>query len=268
MFAYCCCNQQTANDQAIKMGSFRLGDKEELVCETALSGTLPVFSHPEDLVSNAANDSSPDPSDGNAKVEVAEASPRATVDSPAASEVDAEETNSEDDTYVVEVYRDNGVPLGLDCTVTHHEIPLVMTVGPGPLMDWNNMRTGDEQIKDGDRVIEVNGITTNPASMLSAMVEHYDLRIAFRRRTEFSLTLEKGQVSIGLDINCKKSREGLLINRIKPGIVMNWNLANPQKQIREKDRIVEVNGFRGDPRMLLERMKLAEILRMTIVLFN
>jgi len=55
---------------------------------------------------------------------------------------------------------------------------------------------------------------------------------------------------IGLRLSADGSN--LRITRVSnDGLIANWNEANPSKQVRRDDRVVEVNGTRGDARTML-----------------
>jgi len=43
---------------------------------------------------------------------------------------------------------------------------------------------------------------------------------------------------------------GIVVQRVNPSLVEKWNLWNPDRAIREGDRIVEVNGQQGDADLL------------------
>merc|ERR1719235_1063473 len=56
----------------------------------------------------------------------------------------------------------------------------------------------------------------------------------------------------------------LLVTGITGGLVGAWNAAHPGQDIKMDDRIVEVNGVRGDSAKILEECKQHKPLRVTI----
>mmetsp|Transcript_146566 Transcript_146566/g.365486 ORF Transcript_146566/g.365486 Transcript_146566/m.365486 type:complete len:180 (-) Transcript_146566:267-806(-) len=69
---------------------------------------------------------------------------------------------------------------------------------------------------------------------------------------DFSIQVSKKPGSsgkIGLDV-CRT--DGVLkIKKVTEGLIMDWNLANPEMAVREGDCVTEVNGSYGNPDMIL-----------------
>lgn len=65
--------------------------------------------------------------------------------------------------------------------------------------------------------------------------------------TEFVVKLVKGDCTrIGLDTVARKVPPALKIKRLKPGLVEDWNRANPGQQVKKDDLILKVNGENTD----------------------
>eukprot|EP00927_Polykrikos_kofoidii_P016001 TRINITY_DN1717_c0_g3_i1.p1 TRINITY_DN1717_c0_g3~~TRINITY_DN1717_c0_g3_i1.p1 ORF type:complete len:255 (-),score=57.13 TRINITY_DN1717_c0_g3_i1:233-997(-) len=175
---------------------------------------------------------------------------------------------SDDDVYLVEVERSDDDPVGLECIVGKSDELCVTSIDAGPFHEWNMMRAKAEQIWEGDRIVEINDIKNNSAAMLAAMSYILCVKIKFRRRKEFEVRIAKCGDPLGIEIRCKKGHEGLLVISVDDGLVSEWNAANPTRQILEKDRIVEVDGIRGDPKELLKTAKASSDLTMKVVSFN
>merc|ERR1712107_655702 len=122
------------------------------------------------------------------------------------------------------------------------------------------------------------------------LVEDDELKLKIQRRQEYKVILSKKEFpsdwsskrefeafkgggasgvqdwAIGLDVNCQAGRDGLtIIGMREGGLAHTWTLSNPDKPLREQDRIVEVNGYRGEPKDLLAKMKQVEMLELIIV---
>mmetsp|Transcript_78166 Transcript_78166/g.217064 ORF Transcript_78166/g.217064 Transcript_78166/m.217064 type:complete len:298 (-) Transcript_78166:343-1236(-) len=87
---------------------------------------------------------------------------------------------------------------------------------------------------------------------------------AGRPLQEFRVTVTKHSEELGLDIRCLgcvgQVAQALLVGRVKPGPVMQWNAGHPHSDVRRGDCIVEVNGFRGRPAQLLRRLRAKRVL--------
>lgn len=82
---------------------------------------------------------------------------------------------------------------------------------------------------------------------------------------EYSVTIDRtGGTSLGIDLS-KKDDKALIIVSIKSGLVSKWNDENPSNKIEVNDRIVQVNGSRGDRQALLDECKTMQILEMKVL---
>ena len=72
---------------------------------------------------------------------------------------------------------------------------------------------------------------------------------------EFIITLDKSNGErLGMDVDHEDGRT-LAVDAITGGLIEKWNAENPLKALRPKDRIVEVNGMRGDVLQLVDECK-------------
>mmetsp|Transcript_61386 Transcript_61386/g.146274 ORF Transcript_61386/g.146274 Transcript_61386/m.146274 type:complete len:158 (-) Transcript_61386:33-506(-) len=63
---------------------------------------------------------------------------------------------------------------------------------------------------------------------------------------QFSITIDKrAGGKHGVDVDCDESGS-LVIAQIREGLFLNWNRDHPDKKVQVGDRIVSVNGQRGD----------------------
>merc|ERR1719478_2096602 len=65
----------------------------------------------------------------------------------------------------------------------------------------------------------------------------------------YTITLDKGQdgtSKLGLDVEHIVDGEALPIRRINGGLAAEWSATHPECPVRVNDRIIEVNGIRGD----------------------
>lgn len=68
---------------------------------------------------------------------------------------------------------------------------------------------------------------------------------------------------LGIDVD-HQDGVALLIEAINGGVVGTWNKANPSKEVQTGDRIVEVNGVRGEAMKLVDECKQQKQLRVKI----
>merc|ERR1712048_299440 len=108
------------------------------------------------------------------------------------------------------------------------------------------------RVGEGDRIVEVNGVSQSPLEIRQRLQEDALIKMRVLRREEFQVDiLKEGGSSLGMDVNCKAGREGLTIIGIRDtGLAHQWNMANPSRSLRIHDRIVEVNGFKAEPKEL------------------
>lgn len=76
--------------------------------------------------------------------------------------------------------------------------------------------------------------------------------------------LEKQGQELGLNVVFDSDANALLIDDVGPGLVQNWNQLNKDEPISIGDRILEVNGVKGNVDKLLEQCKESDILELVI----
>lgn len=83
---------------------------------------------------------------------------------------------------------------------------------------------------------------------------------------EFTVTICRGDNNdkVGLEVaTFDQNVAHLQVTKVKPGLIEKWNLANPEKAVKEGDLLVEVNGVIDSATGMLNRIvldKVAEIL--------
>jgi len=85
-----------------------------------------------------------------------------------------------------------------------------------------------------------------------------------RLNPEFQIQVDRSEGGkLGIDVDFSDEIT-LLIDAITPGLIQDWNDRNPTYLVRKLDRIVEVNGLRGDYARLVEECRKEELLTMVI----
>jgi len=60
----------------------------------------------------------------------------------------------------------------------------------------------------------------------------------------------------------------MIVKSINPGLIQRWNLQNPDREVREKDHIVEVNGTRGNAEQLVDACRKQAQLQLMVDRFS
>mmetsp|Transcript_99665 Transcript_99665/g.277565 ORF Transcript_99665/g.277565 Transcript_99665/m.277565 type:complete len:141 (-) Transcript_99665:214-636(-) len=83
--------------------------------------------------------------------------------------------------------------------------------------------------------------------------------------TEFNITLKKtaDEPRLGVDVDLTDN-VCLLVDKVNDGLIMNWNKEHPDKAVKVNDKIVSVNGTRGDAHKMTEVCKESDDLEMVI----
>lgn len=76
-----------------------------------------------------------------------------------------------------------------------------------------------------------------------------------RPSADFAIVLAKSayQSTLGVDVNMEDGHIMLITGVCSTGLMVDWNGMNPQYRVEEGDRIVEVNGIRGDTKKMIDR---------------
>eukprot|EP00930_Biecheleria_cincta_P010448 TRINITY_DN112575_c0_g1_i1.p1 TRINITY_DN112575_c0_g1~~TRINITY_DN112575_c0_g1_i1.p1 ORF type:complete len:177 (+),score=40.44 TRINITY_DN112575_c0_g1_i1:48-533(+) len=86
-----------------------------------------------------------------------------------------------------------------------------------------------------------------------------------RRGEEFTVEIyvDDGR-RLGIDVDVTDGAAAVVDN-INEGLVMDWNRAHPEAAIKKHDRIMEVNGQRGDANLIIETCKRDQRLVMKVL---
>jgi len=161
--------------------------------------------------------------------------------------------------FMVNIRRDCEV-LGLELDVVDGFTGMVTRVKDGVAKTWNEQNP-DKPILVGDRIIEVNGTSGLAQDFLGPLRNDNLLSITLERASIRRVNLVKGGRALGMDILYTASAASLLVKRLTAGVVQDWNTANHGREVREGDRIVQVNGI-IDPSKLLAEIQNVEELHM------
>eukprot|EP00434_Breviolum_minutum_P010195 symbB.v1.2.008998.t1/scaffold565.1/size187815/11 len=82
---------------------------------------------------------------------------------------------------------------------------------------------------------------------------------------EFQIKVTKtyGKTRLGIDVDLTDGF-GLLIDQVGEGLIKDWNQNHPELAAMKGDRIVAVNGVRGDPAQITEVCKNQAVLQIFV----
>merc|ERR1712039_902921 len=110
-------------------------------------------------------------------------------------------------------------------------------------------------IRKCDRIFEVNGIRGDAKDLLQAMKTSPRLELMVRRPKEYRMALKRKSADEALGLKLLEDGDAIFVKGFEPDCLFEeWNKANWQQPVRKGDRLVEVNGYRGYPSMLLTTM--------------
>lgn len=159
----------------------------------------------------------------------------------------------------------SGGCLGLQVQNVFGAAPLlVVSVKKGVLLDWN-MKNPGLDIRPGDHIVSVNGVTRPFDKMLVAFRSSNTIDLCVKTPREFLITVSKepGQM-LGIDIQ-HKAGSMLEVKRIEEvSLVKSWNLANPDRVVRLFDCIVATNGVQGDSEDMARTIEFEQHLQLLI----
>mmetsp|Transcript_116616 Transcript_116616/g.249351 ORF Transcript_116616/g.249351 Transcript_116616/m.249351 type:complete len:213 (-) Transcript_116616:117-755(-) len=116
-------------------------------------------------------------------------------------------------------------------------------------------------VKAGMYITKVNSVAREQGKELA---KHKEATVEVRKPMLFKVSLDKAKAddSLCMKVNCmEKSGTSLLIKGVDPGPIKLWNEQNgknPDKVVKENDRLIEVNGYTGEGGELIKKLKLAK----------
>lgn len=147
---------------------------------------------------------------------------------------------------------------GLKLLNTRQDCLTVVSVGEGPWTEWNNSSSASHALRPHDGIFAVNGVRGDGDRLMDEMRESAlrwggpggsRVTLAVRRPRRMRVAVRKGEKQqvkkLGLSLLIFDA--SVIVTEVQPnGLISLWNAANPYSKVREGDRIVEVNGAKGD----------------------
>mmetsp|Transcript_89251 Transcript_89251/g.177445 ORF Transcript_89251/g.177445 Transcript_89251/m.177445 type:complete len:212 (-) Transcript_89251:226-861(-) len=159
------------------------------------------------------------------------------------------------DQFAVSVTREPGMPLGLELDFMDLRTGHVVAVLPEGAVQKTRAN-----LKAGDHIVSANG-SSIAIGIMERLKEDETIDIVVERTPEFRVKVAKGASGLGLDLtNAPKGTSLLVRNIIPAGAIEEWNSKNKGREVQKMDRVVEVNGVRGEWSKLLEALRTEESL--------
>jgi len=157
---------------------------------------------------------------------------------------------------VTVVTRDSGTEKVFEVETTDPSVLFIAKIPQtGPVAEHNATADVYSQLKVGQYIAAVNGVSTNAKDMEKQLAGIEKVELTVRRPIQFTVSVEGGKM--GLDLTIDKT--SLLVKKVlvgwKGGKAEAWNKQYPNKQIETFDRIVAVNGKKGTGDELFQHLR-------------
>lgn len=151
---------------------------------------------------------------------------------------------------VVEHAEGTSLGLSVDTMCPYHLE--INEVHEGLIRKYNQGAPPGKAVKEGYFVVGTRGNLAQRDEILVYMKQAGQISLRIAPNDEFSCSMAKSG-KVGLFLLVEPKCRSLLVKKVSPGSVEDYNVTVPDDmQVKEGDRIVEVNGIRGDCDKMLE----------------
>jgi hypothetical protein len=181
----------------------------------------------------------------------------------------AEDSSDEVREFTFSVSRAHkGVALGLLLDPSGADGIYVCSVqgGDHPIANANKDLPESRRLKEGDFIFKINDVSSDLANMMTELQAKGNLEFLVRRPVSFEIQIDRKDQSVGCGITYDASTGiSLVIESINEGPIQVWNAEHRDKAIRVGDRIVAVNGTKGNSAQLLDVIRSTNVLELCFV---
>lgn len=153
-----------------------------------------------------------------------------------------------------------GTSLGLNLDALDGTLLIISAVKAGPVRSYNEtVEDEEEQMLPGDSIISVNGERGNSQALLERLKLDSALELSIKRPKAFQIVIPRAYGPLGLHVEHAPNGTSLMVKTVNPGLIKDWNLSHRGTGIKRRDRVISVNGSRGNPAELMAKMKQAVV---------
>eukprot|EP00927_Polykrikos_kofoidii_P083510 TRINITY_DN8567_c0_g1_i1.p1 TRINITY_DN8567_c0_g1~~TRINITY_DN8567_c0_g1_i1.p1 ORF type:complete len:1004 (+),score=237.04 TRINITY_DN8567_c0_g1_i1:92-3103(+) len=174
--------------------------------------------------------------------------------------------------YKIKIDKGDGQKLGIDIDPKDGKTLVIEDIARDGLISAWNRQYPSQRVRIGDLILEINGVRGDSNRLVTAASQKRVLEMVLRRspksETEnvmtYTVVINK---TVGTRLGASVDRrdgEGLLIESITEGLFLAWSRANPTKRVEPGDRIMEVNGVKGDSFLLVSECEKNQVMHMTL----
>jgi len=174
---------------------------------------------------------------------------------------------SEDNTIdILTIQKTQGQSLGIGLETEDGSTLFVSMISDGLINDWN-ADNPKQRLARGDRILEVNDISTSSKDMLLRIKRDATLQITRERPISRSVVVNRDGRPLGLNVLHSSKSTTLVVENVQSGIIADWNEMHQDIYLKPGDRIYELNGC-PDSRDFLKLMKSTERLEMMVYSYS
>lgn len=153
-----------------------------------------------------------------------------------------------------------GTSLGLNLDALDGTLLIISAVKAGPVRSYNETVEDEEyHLLPGDSIVSVNGERSSSQALLERLKLDAALELSIKRPKAFGIVIPRAYGPLGLQVEHAPHGTSLLVKMVNPGLIKDWNLSHRGTGIKRRDRVVSVNGSRGNPAELMAKMKQAAV---------
>lgn len=155
------------------------------------------------------------------------------------------------------IERKPGIILGFELDLLDGVRAQVCTIRPGVVEDYNKAGAGEEAIKTTDYIVEVNGAKGKAQDLYRKLKKGEGaIDLLLRRCPTYIVRVQQKVKDGSLIDTLKRAREGVSLLLLEVhDVFKDWNAANPLRNVRKHDRILEVNGVSMNTTKMLEELQ-------------
>jgi len=153
------------------------------------------------------------------------------------------------------------ISFGLDLDPRDDIMLHVMEIRSGPFTDFNSSASPQLQLKQGDAIVSVNGVTGCAEKMVAEFKSQLKVECKVKRTLLTTVILDRGATSepLGLQFQEDIQGEALVIKGLSEGVAEKHNRSvKPADRFCVSDRVLSVGNVKGNARALKKQLDTQE----------